>query len=52
MIYYDDSEFMGEQVPFWNPNSKEEDKKKAEFNPDKIKYMYKNPFTTSYKKSV
>ena len=43
MFYYGDSEFMGEQVPFWNPNSKEEDKKKAEFNPDKIKYMYKNP---------
>ena len=43
IMYNADSEFMGEQVPFWNPNSKEEDKKKAEFNPNKIKYMYRDP---------
>ena len=29
IMYNADSEFMGEQVPFWNPNTKEEDKKKA-----------------------
>ena len=43
IMYNADSEFMGEQVPFYNPNTKEEDKKKQEFKPDKIKFMYKAP---------
>ena len=43
IMYNADSEYMGEQVPFWNANKKEEDKKKAEFYPDKIKIMHKGP---------
>ena len=34
---------MAEQIPFWNPNTKEEDKKKQEFRPDKIKYLHRDP---------
>ena len=43
IMYNADSEFLGEQIPFWNPNSKEEDKKKAEFFPNKIKFMRRSP---------
>jgi len=43
IMYNADAEFMGEQVPFWNPNSKEEDKKKSQFFPDKIKILHKAP---------
>jgi len=43
IMYNADNEFMGEQVPFWNPNTKEEDKKKQEFQPNKIKFMYRDP---------
>ena len=43
IMYNADSEYMGEQVPFWNPNTKEEDKKKQEFNPEKIKLMFRDP---------
>ena len=43
IMYNADSEYMGEQVPFYNPNTKEEDKKKAEFNPDKLKLMRRYP---------
>lgn len=46
IMYNADSEFMGEQVPFWNPNTKEEDKKKQEFQPNKIKFMYRDPLWT------
>ena len=43
VMYTSEAEYMGEQVPFWNPNSKEEDKKKAVFYPEKIKFLYKAP---------
>ena len=43
IMYNADCEYMGEQVPFWNNNSKEEDKTKAEFKPDKIKILQKSP---------
>ena len=43
VMYNAESEFMGERIPFWNPNTKEEDKKKQEFNPQKIKFMHKYP---------
>ena len=44
IMYNADSEYMGEQVPFWNNNNKkEEDSKKAEFNPQKFKIMHKSP---------
>ena len=44
IMYNADSEYMGEQVPFWNNNNKkEEDGKKAEFNPQKFKIMHKSP---------
>jgi len=43
IMYNEDNEYLGEQYPFWNPNTKEEDKKKAEFNPNKIKLMRKYP---------
>jgi len=43
IMYNADAEFMGEQVPFWNPNTKEEDKKKSQFFPDKIKILHKAP---------
>ena len=43
IMYTAESEFMGERIPFWNPNPKEEDKKKQEFNPQKIKFMTKYP---------
>ena len=43
IMYNADNEYLGEQYPFWNPNSKEEDKKKAEFNPNKIRLMRKYP---------
>ena len=42
-MYNADSEYLGEQYPFWYPNTKEEDKKKAEFSPNKIKLMRKYP---------
>ena len=29
IMYNADNEFMAEQIPFWNPNTKEEDKKKT-----------------------
>ena len=35
IMYNADNEFMAEQIPFWNPNTKEEDKKKQEYKPDK-----------------
>ena len=43
IMYNADNEFMAEQIPFWNPNTKEEDKKKQEFRPDKIKYLHRDP---------
>ena len=43
IMYNEDNEFLGEQYPFLNPNNKEEDKKKAEFNPNKIRFMKKYP---------
>ena len=43
IMYNADSEYLGEQYPFWNPNTKEEDKKKAEFSPNKMKLMRKYP---------
>ena len=45
-MYNADNEYLGEQYPFYNPNSKEEDKKKAEFNPNKIRLMRKYPSWT------
>ena len=44
VMYYADSEFLGEQIPFWNNNKKEEDKNKGEFNPNKIRLMRRYPF--------
>ena len=46
IMYNADNEFLGEQYPFYNPNTKEEDKKKAEFNPNKIKLMKRSPSWT------
>lgn len=46
IMYNSDGEYVGEQYPFWNPNPKEEDKKKAEFYPNKIKFLHKNPVWT------
>ena len=46
IMYNADNEYLGEQYPFYNPNSKEEDKKKAEFNPNKIRLMKKYPSWT------
>ena len=43
VMYNADNEYIGEQYPFWNPNTKEEDKKKAEFYPNKIKFMRRYP---------
>ena len=43
IMYNADNEYLGEQYPFWNPNSKEEDKKKSEFNPNKIRLMRRYP---------
>ena len=46
VMYNADNEYLAEQYPFWNPNTKEEDKKKAEFNPNKIKLMKRYPSWT------
>ena len=46
IMYNSDAEYVGEQYPFWNPNKKEEDKKKAEFFPNKIKFMHRSPSWT------
>ena len=43
VMYTSEAEYMGEQTPFWNPDTKDEDKKKNEFKPDKIKFMYRAP---------
>ena len=43
IMYTAEAEFMGEQIPFYNPDTKEEDKKKNEFKPDKIKFMNRAP---------
>ena len=43
VMYTSEAEFMGEQIPFWNPDTKDEDKKKNEFKPDKIKFMHRAP---------
>ncbi len=45
-MYNADNEYLAEQYPFWNPNTKEEDKKKAEFKPNKIKLMKRYPSWT------
>ena len=46
IMYNADNEFMAEQIPFWNPNTKEEDKKKQEFRPERIKFMHRYPSWT------
>ena len=46
VMYNEDNKYLGELYPFWNPNSKEENTKKAEFFPNKIKIMYKSPSWT------
>ncbi len=43
IMYSSDGEYLAEQYPFWNPNPKEEDKRKAEFFPNKIKLMKRYP---------
>ena len=43
IMYNSESEYMGEQVPFWNNNTNEEDKKKQEFYPMRLKLLKKSP---------
>ena len=43
IMYNSESEYLGEQVPFWNNYSKEEDKKKSEFYPLRIKFLRRSP---------
>ena len=42
-MYNSESEYMGEQVPFWNNNTNDEDKKKQEFYPMRLKLLKKSP---------
>ena len=43
IMYNSESEYLGEQTPFWNNNSNEEDKKKSEFYPMKLKILRRSP---------
>lgn len=43
VMYNAEGEFLGEQLPYWNPNPKEESKEKAEFNPKWFKYIRRSP---------
>ena len=43
ILYNSEYEYLGEQIPFWNNNSKEEDKKKSEFYPMKLKILRRSP---------
>ena len=43
ILYNSEFEYLGEQIPFWNNNSKEEDKKKSEFYPMKLKILRRSP---------
>ena len=43
IMYNSESEYMGEQVPFWNNDTNDEDKKKQEFYPMRLKLLKKSP---------
>ena len=43
ILYNSEYEYLGEQIPFWNNNSNEEDKKKSEFYPMKLKILRRSP---------
>ena len=43
ILYNSEYEYLGEQIPFWNNNSKEEDKKKSEFYPMRLKILRRSP---------
>ena len=43
ILYNSEYEYLGEQIPFWNNNSKEEDKKKSEFYPMRLKILHRSP---------
>ena len=43
IMYSSEAEYLGEQVPFWNQNSKEKEEKKSEFFPNKMKILKRAP---------
>ena len=43
IMYTSEAEYMGEQVPFWNQNSKEKEEKKSEFFPNKMRILKRAP---------
>ena len=43
IMYSSEAEYLGEQVPFWNQNSKEKEEKKSEFFPNEMRILKRAP---------